>query len=595
MFLGKPIRFEDFDGKDNVVDKEFEWTKDPGAARWANELVGLYGQARDMEEPGEIVGAVADGEVVHIGEDILALGMTVGIDTDSIESEVKAIFLRKEQREAACIAVDAEEARRKVVVTGSPGAGKTFGLMAAVVAEELLRGKTVVRVSHSPGVMHLLVPKKADDGDIIVEAWSAPFSGNRLFDGTGLMLDDRVVAVVDPPEGGHKGSLIAAICRVILVPSDNRDRHYLNWYKNGVVFYVDPPTLEEAEKHSFFMWSSKSQAPTTTLLTGDDLYKEIRRRILIVGPFPRYILGWDYFKERVTAISAAVGRLGLRSGQESFLKGALYRAFDVESGKLHTTYVNKDEARSTAWAKRAPQRHELNQLPLYLILKDFPETMSIITEIRGPSFRGSFFERFWCEPALLKGGIFSYSNLELVGSLTLRPAGEPKKVELSRRELWMADAQTHDAGYKMLEELQHSPDPAKFLRFPTPNFPVADYAMGDAQGSLILINAKTGKNKELNCVTGLNFLRKLGVVEETKGVWETTEKGATFEAPLYYATFGSYEKFTVSITKGDQLQRTLLSKHLKLRWLSIDEALCSKVLADEVREALRHYDPPLLS
>jgi hypothetical protein len=86
------------------------------------------------------------------------------------------------------------------------------------------------------------------------------------------------------------------------------------------------------------------------------------------------------------------------------------------------------------------------------------------------------------------------------------------------------------------------------------------------------------------------------VVEEVDGAWRTKEKeGATFEAPLYYATYGSYDKFTVSITKGNQRQRTLVLKHLKPRLLFIDEALCSRVLADEVREALQHYVPPLLS
>ena len=84
-------------------------------------------------------------------------------------------------------------------------------------------------------------------------------------------------------------------------------------------------------------WTQEAQEPGSELLTGGDLYEEILRRILIVGPYPRYTLGWDNFQDRVTAISTAVGLLGLGSGQEALLKGALNRAFDIESGKLQTT------------------------------------------------------------------------------------------------------------------------------------------------------------------------------------------------------------------------------------------------------------------
>ena len=119
--------------------------------------------------------------------------------------------------------------------------------------------------------------------------------------------------------------------------------------------------------------------------------------------------------------------------------------------------------------------------------------------------------------------------------------------------------------------------------------------MTNAEGLLQLVNAKTGKKQALNCVMGLNFLHKLGVVEKVNGPWQATEKCASYEVPLYFATYGSHDDLTVSITKGDQKMRTLLLKHLKPRLLFIDEALCSKMLSDKVREGLQHYAPPLLS
>jgi hypothetical protein len=94
-----------------------------------------------------------------------------------------------------------------------------------------------------------------------------------------------------------------------------------------------------------------------------------------------------------------------------------------------------------------------------LILKELPGTMSSISEIRGPSSRGSFFERFVCEPALLKGGSFSYFDLELSPgtNATLKSVGEIKTAELSQPRLLFIDEAlcSKMLSVKVREALQH--------------------------------------------------------------------------------------------------------------------------------------------
>jgi hypothetical protein len=84
-------RFVGQDG-DLIDAAGFQWGRKAKVTEWIDQLVPLYKDARafDFEEASSSV--VVSGEkfvhrkVVNLGEDVLALGMTVGIDKDSRRS-----------------------------------------------------------------------------------------------------------------------------------------------------------------------------------------------------------------------------------------------------------------------------------------------------------------------------------------------------------------------------------------------------------------------------------------------------------------------------------------------------------------------------
>ena len=158
---------------DLIDEAGFRWARDEVVTEWIDQLVPLYKDARffDFEEASSSVVVsremFVDGKVVHLGEDVLALGMTVGIDKDSRSSAVKAIFLRREQRDAARVAVETVFLKEKVCLTGSPGCGKTFATVPAIIADTLLRGLPVLHVSKDLE-MQFFMP----DGGGGVAAWA---------------------------------------------------------------------------------------------------------------------------------------------------------------------------------------------------------------------------------------------------------------------------------------------------------------------------------------------------------------------------------------------------------------------------------------
>jgi len=348
----------------------------------------------------------------------LALGMTRGIDVDSsTKSNVKAILLRQEQRDAALDAVDAVEKVRKVVLTGSPGQGKTFGTQNAVVAELLDRGKPVLRTSKNPGRLHFF--RRRDDGKI--DAWSARWKTN-LKVATDLVWDESLALVTDPPEDGTLTAGIAELpCLVIHIPSDNKPRHYLLWTKNeastAIVIYTSPSTILEIVILCRELWNADSQPHGEARLQGRDLDEEIQRRALLVGPFQRYITSWSNFEERVADIKEKADEIRMKLSDSSFVESAIKKQIHVESGKVQTTYTRLDdrafyETTPTPWMWRTTSRWVINPLMAYFLEKNIPNILSIISAMESGGSAGWFFERIICQPSLLRGGQFEIGIFE---------------------------------------------------------------------------------------------------------------------------------------------------------------------------------------
>ena len=568
------------------------WVRDRNAETWAGQLVDLWVRARDADPELLPVVPARDNEVSHVGRGILSLGMTVGIDLDSSLSENKAIYLREEQRDAAVDAVDANVQKTKVVLTGSPGAGKTFGTMAAIVGELLSRNEVVVRSSKESRKAHLF--KRRDDGTI--NAWIADWKGKGTLDvASDLFSDERVTLVVDPTENPNfVGDLVSIECRVIHVPADDSDKHYHNWnkYSRGLVLYTNPPTANEAVIICRELWNKESTRTGQPRLEGDALSNEIWMRILLVGPYMRYITNWSKFEVRIEEIKSKAKDVNLSSSIPALVEASIERHYPMESGKLQSTFVaDPIPERALAderWKARERKMWVLNPLPMYLFEKSVAGTIEKIRGSVGGAAGGWIFERCMCLPALLKGGSMQTvsmnpeANMNEFKSLRFAPSPDSEPLSLPKRTLIKAVEETYDGGYDALKNLNAKEE--QLLRLPTDNFPAIDFA----SSVHVWYNAKVGQKTTISCKSILRLLKGIDVINynETTRTWSTNTSHDAFKATLYLV---SYDDLRSPVQlKGTQEQRTLVLDHVNLKRLSFKNVIAPKDFLVEVKEAVKH-------
>ena len=494
---------------------------------------------------------IVDDDVVHMG--ILALGMERGIDFDSETSAVKAIFLRKEQRDAARDVVDAVEESMTSCLTGSPGSGKTFGTMAAIVAELLRRGRPVLRVSSKPGRAVLFSPR--DDGGGI-EAWAA-ILGSRCFGESGLCDDRAVCAVVNPPEGGFEANVLGLRCDVILVPPDDK-KQLKGWEP---VYYTDPPTPDECLLMCRSMWSPASFKPGTT---DQEIDEEIRSRMVLVGPFPRYLVDWTKFRLRVAEIIAETNCLPRDPSRPDLLRAILNRDADVgESGLLKVTYVR----RQGPVVRRRTYERKINDLVAYLLQRVAPWNLvnNVETVFAQGDSAARDVGRDVGESLLRSGGSFNVAELVIVG-------GEEANTSLVSGEAFVAEfpkcEDSSDAAFIV--------ECGSLLRMPTS-------VMDLVSNRFVLFNSKT--TTSINATTGLSFLRKLGVVQ-LRNTWDTVEGQDHFQCTVYFAGIEKNLRSPLMV-EGPKDERDLLLKHVKMRRLHLSREDLRGRINQKISAALR--------
>ena len=521
----------------------------------------------------------------------MAVGMSCGIDPDSTRKSL--VLLRREQNEAAEDAVNASEAGWKVVLAGSPGTGKTFGTMFAIVCMLLRRGRPVLRVGK--GKFHFF--KRRSDGGI--DAWSAQFN-EPLEKATSLVRDGNLTAVIDPFESTEKTKDIGELpCGIILVPSDNEPYHFPKWEKSygsrGVVLYTNPPTEAELVVICRALWNDESRRPGTPKLAGGDLDKEILQRALLVGPCPRYIISWAFFDTRVEKIAEKVKQTVQDTRNGALIRSYLWRTFATESGRLQITYVDDAEKaeyvnteRSWLWRRR--RRWVLHPLVSYKLAESIPDVLNLIYEVQGGSSAGWFFERSVCEPALLHGGKMVVNNFVVESE-------DEKKTRLSlirttdlwlpERKLKLATTKSREGGYGAMKNLGAN----ELLRVPTHNFPFLDFAAQLSGRRWAFYNAKNGRTTvpTMKASTGLTVLKGLGVVEG-KGENMTTVKGQEDAgADVFFVLFDDVTGRPIIDVTGSAEERALFFSHITLHRLLLKTAAGTEELHGQVGRALEQF------
>lgn len=121
------------------------------------------------------------------------------------------------------------------------------------------------------------------------------------FDYSLLSDDERVVAVIDPPERGRYVS--EGGCRSLIVAFNDWEKHLKNFSKDGIVLVTSMCTKQEVLAMVPVLYNPrKTPHPwqESKLNTPEEREAEIEKRIDLVGPIIRFVFDSDLFQEAIT-------------------------------------------------------------------------------------------------------------------------------------------------------------------------------------------------------------------------------------------------------------------------------------------------------
>jgi len=308
--------------------------------------------------------------------------------------------------------------------------------------------------------------------------------------------------------------------------------------------------------------------------------EEIKRRIKLVAPFPRYLAEFDTFEKRVLAILKEVKDMSAKTqliGIASIMDGEV----PSESGKINVTHVVAKKLSRKPWASRMGFRHELMPLALYFAAQQSRIDLAAAAAVAGASSSGEYFERVIATKALqlgCSGGFPVREYTEPAGgdttnSRTLVYASEVFMDKAYAEKRVMKLVESIDDGYAALKELDE--DRKILLWMPTESFPVADFAFSKQH----VINAKVGKKLKMLCTTLMDFH------ERVHG------KGSQCKVTLDLLLPAGTEPRGLTLV-GDKAAREEVLRHFKLRSVTIPKALMGRAFDETIAEALRHYGFP---
>ena len=231
--------------------------------------------------------------VEHLGSGVIVQRTTQSIDADSEASP--STITRREQRHMAHLAIQAVQAlenKRKVVVVGQPGIGKTRGGLAYTLQMLLARGEGVLRVSYKTHQAHLFLPRKKGGDYAVWECSALLWSQSLLASNTDLFV------LIDPPEEGPY--LDSAFCYVIKYASNNQ-KHYHNLHKDGRLLVTSTPTEEELVAMTPELWTESSAFEWQHAETLHEQQEVVRKRAQIIGRSPRYVFSASAFMKELQA------------------------------------------------------------------------------------------------------------------------------------------------------------------------------------------------------------------------------------------------------------------------------------------------------
>jgi hypothetical protein len=284
----------------------------------ATELLALHQGSLELEALGgqlTLNQTSTSGKVKHVGEGVFVEQNTIAIDPDSAKSSPYCCrtITRRDQREVARLAIETVDNPvnfPKVTCVGQAGTGKTRGALAYTLQELLWRGEAVMRVGYKDTMVYLFLPDETGK----YKVWSTT---TTHWPDSQLARDKRTYALIDPPEKAGGSYLDTALCKLIKYASNNAEKHYRNWAKDGMLLLTAMPTLAEMLVMVPYLWDEEltplpEQLRNSDLPFGTDAAKaaEITRRCKLVGCVIRVVFSHSQFRAQLEGIVQASESLG---------------------------------------------------------------------------------------------------------------------------------------------------------------------------------------------------------------------------------------------------------------------------------------------
>ena len=322
---------ETFSSEDGVKDNtKVGWDRAEEYDSFASELIDLHACSLQMEQAYSVEGAeLPVGKkisrnkrtVTHLGQGVFVQDNTIGIDPDS-QRHPKTITTEEIRCFSRHCLDNSTDDYSLVIGTGHPGIGKTRGALAYTLQELLWRGEAVMRVSYKNMFAVLFLPGKSVAHDYRV--WSCRAEEWMLSNLCGKFgKPSSLFVLIDPPEKPQYGR--EANCHVIEYASNNDERHIKNANKDGKVFVMKMPRLDEIlcmeevlyDETEFYIEREN------IALSKQERLEELCKRCSLVGCIPRIVFRGSQFRTALVEISSNASTLCGESHFKNLLR--IYR------------------------------------------------------------------------------------------------------------------------------------------------------------------------------------------------------------------------------------------------------------------------------
>lgn len=535
LAITKAVLTEDEDGEQIMIDrKRSNWERNLMGESYTKELMVLGDSHMTNHDAAKMNKGVEYDGITYRGSGVYKWGTKTGVDLDAAANP--ATLVRPETFLLAEHAIQCTDEKKKVVVVGQPGIGKTRSTMTVTLAALLQQGRAVARLNYKENEVWTFLPQP--DG-----SYRSFLCSLGDYPSSTIFRQPNLFTLADPPESRREyDDHYKRFGLYLKFASNNLLKHYLNWLKDGRILCTLIPSVDEVVAMSTDLWDIDSPLPWQTKpfneWTDEEIELEVLDRCHLVGPIPRLVYKSYYLENKVIAAAETAERLGAE-GQQSLLMQFSPKCTTVGGEYNHENSamynMNCNDTRDT-WEARRGVSVELNGIAAFVI---YSKIRSKFPELPKPEFE----------------------------QLVAAQIADKHDVPLLCRSV------TLDAGYNHVTGMTPS---VKEVFVPgVDNFPGIDYAITCDQWG----NAKSYKKGDAHLSGSglLKFLKGIKLVDGSKGNYKLSQMGkAKIEAvqgkePPCKLTIVTSRKQSYQLNKCSGAEEKLIRKLVSIETEVMDE------------------------